>query len=69
MLQNGKVEGPKGKRHSSLPLTTNLSQRFTEPSKGIRYLDDDLCRHSTKLTGPSDFTLHSHLIPQIDGTF
>ena len=69
MLQNGKVEGPKGRRQNSLPLTTNLSQKFTEPSKGIRYPVDDLCRHSTKLTGPSDFTLHSHLIPQIDCTF
>ena len=54
--------------HMSLPLTTNFSQKFTEPSKVISYPVGDICRRFTKLTGPSAYTLHSNLIPQTDGT-
>ena len=48
----------------SLLLATNLSQKFTEPSKGISYPFGDLRSHFTKLTGPSVFTLHSNQIHQ-----
>ena len=52
---------------SSLPLTTNLSQKLTQPSKGISYLGD-FCRCFTKLTGPSAYTLQSNPISPTDGT-
>ena len=32
-------------------------------SKGISFPVGDLCRHFTKLTGPSAYILHSNLIP------
>ena len=49
------------RRHqNSLPLTTNLPQNVTEPSKGISY-------PVTKLTGPCACTLHSNPIPPTDG--
>ena len=54
----------KGKRQNSFPLTTYLSQKFTELSKGASYLVNDFCRRFTKLTGPSAYTIHSNPIPQ-----
>ena len=51
-----------------VPITTNFSQNVTEPSRGISYPVDDLCRCFTKLTGPCAYTLHSNLIPSTDGT-
>ena len=47
-----------GRRQNSLPLSTNLSQKLTQPSTGISYPVSDLCRHYTKLTLPSAYTLH-----------
>ena len=58
----------KGRRQNSLPLTTNFSPKLTQPSKGIRYPVGDLCRHFTKLTFPSAYTLHSNPIPPTGGT-
>ena len=57
-----------GRRQNSLPLTTDYSQNVTEPSKGINYPVDDLCRPFTKLTGPCAYTLHSNPIPSINST-
>ena len=57
-----------GRHQNSLPLTTNLSQKLTEPSEVIRYPVSDLCRRLTKPTGPCAYTLHSNLIPPTDGT-
>ena len=52
------------RRHQySLPLMTNISQKVTEPYKGIIYPVGDLCRRFTNLTGPSAYTLLSNLIP------
>ena len=53
--------------YSIFALTTNLSQNLT-PSKGMSYPVGDLYRHFTKLTLPSDYTLHSNPIPLTDGT-
>ena len=58
----------KGRHQNSLPLTTNVSQKLTQPSKGISYPVGDLCRCFTKLTGSSAYTLHSNLLPPTDGT-
>ena len=53
-------------RHQNpLPLTTNLSEKLTQPSKMIGYPVGDLCRCFTKQTLPSAYTLH--LIPPTDG--
>ena len=43
----------KGRHQHSLPLTTNFSQKLTQPSKGISYPVGDLCRRFTKRTLPS----------------
>ena len=40
----------KGRFQNSLPLTTDFSQKFTEPSGGISYPVGDLCRHFTNMT-------------------
>ena len=53
---------------NSLPLTTNLLQKPTQPSEGISYPVSDLCQRFKKLTGPCAYTLHSNLIPLTDGT-
>ena len=53
---------------SKFPLTTNFSQKFIESSKGVSYPVGDLCRHFTKMTGLSAYTLHSNPIPPTDGT-
>ena len=37
---------------------------LTQPSKGISYPVNDLCRRFTKQTLPSAYTLHSNPIPQ-----
>ena len=58
----------KERNQNSLPLTTNFSQKLTQPSKGIRYPVVDLCRCFTKRTLPSTHTLHSNPIPPTDGT-
>ena len=50
----------------SLPLTINLSQTLTQPSKGISYPVGDLCRRFTKLTLPSALTFHSNPITPKD---
>ena len=57
-----------GKTSKFLPLTTNISQKCIEPSKGISYPVGDLYRFFTKLTKPSLYILHSTLIPPTDGT-
>ena len=49
-----------------LPLTTNVSQKLTQPSEGISYPVGDLCRRFTKRTLPSAYTLHSNPIPPTD---
>ena len=54
----------KGRHQNSLPLTTNFSQKLTQPSKGINYPVGDLC----KLTLPSAYTLLRNLIPPTGGT-
>ena len=54
----------KGRHQHSLPLTTNLSQRLTQLSKGISYPVGDHCSLFTKSTEPSVCTLHSNLRPQ-----
>ena len=56
------------RRQNSLPLTTNFSQKLTQPSKGISYPVGDLYRRFTKLTLPCAYTLHSNPIPLTDGT-
>ena len=43
----------KGRHQNSLPLTTNFSQKLTQPSQGISYLVGDLSRHFTKQSLPS----------------
>ena len=53
----------KGRHQNSLPLTTNFSQKLTQPSKGISYPVGDLCRRFTKQTLPSAYTLHSNPLP------
>ena len=53
-----------GRHLNSLPLTTNFSQKLTQPSKRISYPIGDLCRRFTKQTLPSAYTLHSNPIPQ-----
>ena len=58
----------KGRHQNSLPLTTNFSQKLTQPSKGISYPVGDLCRYFTKWTLHSAYTLHSIPIPSTDGT-
>ena len=57
-----------GRRQNYLPLTTNISQKLTQPSKRISYQVGDLCRHFTKQTLPSAYTLHSNPIPPTEGT-
>ena len=37
------VNGGKGRHQNSLPITTNFSQKFTQPSNGISYPIGDLC--------------------------
>ena len=59
----------RGDIQNSLPLTTNFSQKLTQPFKGISYPVGDLCRRFTKWTLHSFFTLHSNLIPQTDGAY
>ena len=39
---------PKGRHQNSLPLTTNFSQKLTQPSKGISCPVGDLCRRFTE---------------------
>ena len=56
----------KKSHENSLPLTISLSQKFTEPSKGISYPVGGLWRPFTKLTGPSVYTLHNNPIPPTD---
>ena len=58
------THAPKRRHQNSLPLTTNFSQKFTEPSKVISYPAGDLRRCFTKMTGLSAYTLHSNPIPQ-----
>ena len=58
----------KGRCQNSLPLTTNFSQKLTQPSKGISYPVGDLCGRFTKLTLPCAYTLHGNQIPSTDGT-
>ena len=57
-----------GRHQNSLPLTTNLSQKLTQPSKGISYPVGDLHRRFTEQTLPSTCTLHGNPIPPTDGT-
>ena len=70
LLLEGWREGRscQGRHQNSLPLTTNLSQKLTQPSKGISSPVGDLCRHFTIQTFPPAYTLHSNQIPQTDGT-
>ena len=58
----------KGRHQNSLPLITNLSQKFTQPSEGISYLFCEFCEASARVTWPSAYTLHSNPIPPTDGT-
>ena len=51
-----------------VPPTTNLSQKFTELSKGISYPAGEISRRFTKLTGLFVYTLHSNQTPLKDGT-
>ena len=56
------------KRQNYLPLITNVSQKLTQPSKGISYQVADLYRRFTNQALPSAYTLHSNPIPPTDGT-
>ena len=58
----------KGRHQNSPPLTKNFQQKLTQPSKGISYPVGELCRHFTKCTLPSAYTLHNNPIPPTDGT-
>ena len=71
VIYGSKADGSlmdKGRRQNSVPLTTNISQNSTEPSKGISYPVGDLCQCFTKLTGLCAYMLHSYPIPSTDGT-
>ena len=69
LRHNSQEHACKGRRQNSLPLTTNLSQKFTEPAKRISYPVGDLCWRFTKLPWPSAYTLHFNPIPPTDGKY
>ena len=64
LVVEGSLHEHKRRHQNSLPLTTNFSQKLTQPFEGISYPVGDLCRRFTKLTQSSAYTLHSNLIPQ-----
>ena len=58
----------KGRRQNSLPLTTNFSQKLTQPSKGISYPVGDLADVSQNKLCPLPIHHYSNPIPPTDGT-